>query len=221
MLHAPWSPCYSTAPLGLQLPPSSVYDSCTSTCNLPFLHMSHRPPSQDGASNHAAPPNSPPDPNHDAKPSSPPSPQENPSLVRPSSRHVKIKDHLLRPHLSGNQRTLSDALRAERSREEQETLLEDHDTETGDGHACAHDAQAQPRPLSPYEPHSDLNVYYNIHRIRRLILASIEDPYGMEQLKEPRMNVLIVKPLVDRLYDPDDISTGGLLMHSQSSSAMH
>jgi hypothetical protein len=44
--------------------------------------------------------------------------------------------------------------------------------------------------------------------IRRLILAVIEDPYSIEQLREPRMNVLIVKPLVDRLYDEDDISIG-------------
>lgn len=44
--------------------------------------------------------------------------------------------------------------------------------------------------------------------IRRLVLAVIEDPYSIEQLREPRMNVLIVKPLVDRLYDEDDISIG-------------
>lgn len=44
--------------------------------------------------------------------------------------------------------------------------------------------------------------------IRRLVLAVIEDPYSIEQLREPRMNVLIVKPLVDRLYDEDDISVG-------------
>lgn len=79
--------------------------------------------------------------------------------------------------------------------------------------------------FAPY-PHSELKVYYNIHRyvdmittqnsdqpltpssIRRLILAVIEDPYSTEQLREPRMNVLIVKPLVDRLYDEDDISIG-------------
>lgn len=47
--------------------------------------------------------------------------------------------------------------------------------------------------------------------IRRLILAVIEDPYSIEQLREPRMNVLIVKPLVDRLYDEDDISIGTYL----------
>jgi len=44
--------------------------------------------------------------------------------------------------------------------------------------------------------------------IRRLVLAVIEDPYSVEQLREPRMNVLIVKPLVDRLYDEGDISIG-------------
>lgn len=44
--------------------------------------------------------------------------------------------------------------------------------------------------------------------IRRLVLAVIEDPYSIEQLREPRMNVLIVKPLVDRLYDENDISVG-------------
>ena len=37
-------------------------------------------------------------------------------------------------------------------------------------------------------------------------MAVIEDPYTVDQLREPRMNVLIVKPLVDRLYDEDDIS---------------
>ncbi|OBR05438.1 Nonselective cation channel [Colletotrichum higginsianum IMI 349063] len=48
------------------------------------------------------------------------------------------------------------------------------------------------------------SVYFTIHRIRRLILASIDDPYTLDQLREPRMNSLVVRPLVDRLYDPDD-----------------
>ncbi|KAH8891150.1 hypothetical protein GQ53DRAFT_649168, partial [Thozetella sp. PMI_491] len=34
----------------------------------------------------------------------------------------------------------------------------------------------------------------------------IDDPYTMEQLTEPKMNSLIVRPLVNRLYDPTDIS---------------
>ncbi|ORY18246.1 hypothetical protein BCR34DRAFT_583159 [Clohesyomyces aquaticus] len=58
----------------------------------------------------------------------------------------------------------------------------------------------------PPNPHSSLPVYVTIHRIRRLIEASIDDPYTMDQLREPQMNVIIVRPLVDRLHDEDDIS---------------
>lgn len=35
-----------------------------------------------------------------------------------------------------------------------------------------------------------------------------DDPYSLEQLKEPRMNILIVRALVDRLYNPSDVSVG-------------
>ena len=34
----------------------------------------------------------------------------------------------------------------------------------------------------------------------------IDDPYSADQLKSPRMNVAVVRPLVDHLYDPDDVS---------------
>jgi hypothetical protein len=36
----------------------------------------------------------------------------------------------------------------------------------------------------------------------------VDDPYTLEQLQGPRINVALVRPLVDRLYDPDDISIG-------------
>lgn len=39
-----------------------------------------------------------------------------------------------------------------------------------------------------------------------------DDPYTPEQLKAPRMNKLVVRPLVDQLYDPDDISVGTKLL---------
>ncbi|KAJ8112304.1 hypothetical protein OPT61_g5301 [Boeremia exigua] len=135
------------------------------------------------------------------------SPKARPSLEeRKSSRHVEFRNHLRRPHLTETQRTLSDALRAAKSREEQETLLPDEDHAGSDGCFNGTGQPAGPREaFAPY-PHSELKVYYNIHRIRRLILAVIEDPYSIEQLREPRMNVLIVKPLVDRLYEEDDIS---------------
>lgn len=35
-----------------------------------------------------------------------------------------------------------------------------------------------------------------------------DDPYSLEQLKSPRMNVAVVRPLIDHLYDPDDVSIG-------------
>ena len=34
----------------------------------------------------------------------------------------------------------------------------------------------------------------------------IDDPYSLDQLKSPRMNVAVVRPLVDHLYDPTDVS---------------
>ena len=36
----------------------------------------------------------------------------------------------------------------------------------------------------------------------------IDDPYSLEQLRDPRMNMTIVRPLVDKLYELDDVSTG-------------
>ncbi|OCL14854.1 hypothetical protein AOQ84DRAFT_330351 [Glonium stellatum] len=100
-------------------------------------------------------------------------------------------------------RSLSEALRAVRSREEQETLLGDEEQADPDG--CLR-GDGGPRPIFVPDPHSGLPIYMTIHRIRRVILASIDDPYTTDQLKEPRMNILIVKPIVDRLYDPDDVS---------------
>ncbi|KAL6709439.1 hypothetical protein ACN47E_001374 [Coniothyrium glycines] len=134
------------------------------------------------------------------------SPKCRPSPSRQPSRHIEFRKFLKRPHLTETQRTLSDALRSAKSREDQETLLPDDDHAGSDG--CFN---AQGEPLTPRDvttPVSSKNerVYFNIHRIRRLVLALIEDPYTVEQLREPRMNVLIVKPLVDRLYDEEDIS---------------
>jgi hypothetical protein len=38
----------------------------------------------------------------------------------------------------------------------------------------------------------------------------LDDPYTLDQLMSPRINVSIVRPLTDRLYDPDDVSMGKL-----------
>ncbi|KAF9878175.1 putative nonselective cation channel [Colletotrichum karsti] len=56
------------------------------------------------------------------------------------------------------------------------------------------------------EEEKALPIYVSMHRVRRLIIASIDDPYTLDQLSDPRLNVLIVRPLVDRLYNPKDIT---------------
>ena len=58
----------------------------------------------------------------------------------------------------------------------------------------------------PPNPFADLPVYTTIHRVRREVIASIDDPYSLEQLRAPRINVAIVRPLVKKLCDRQDDS---------------
>ncbi|KAH7034990.1 uncharacterized protein B0I36DRAFT_317374 [Microdochium trichocladiopsis] len=51
-----------------------------------------------------------------------------------------------------------------------------------------------------------LPVYTNIHRIRRDVIAIVEDYLTFEQLRDLRLNLSVVRPLVDKLYELDDIS---------------
>ncbi|KAI4221223.1 MAG: hypothetical protein L6R36_007054 [Xanthoria steineri] len=60
-------------------------------------------------------------------------------------------------------------------------------------------------PCQP-DPHGALPVYTNIHMVRREVIDHVDDPYSLEQLRAPRMNVLMVRPMVDRLYALNDIS---------------
>lgn len=99
-------------------------------------------------------------------------------------------------------KNINEALRLERSREEQETLL-GADEEADDDGCYPPRTNDEPRAANP---HRNLPVYATIHKIRRLVIASIDDPYTLDQLKSPRMNVAVVRPLVDHLYDPDDVS---------------
>ncbi|KAK7543575.1 hypothetical protein IWX49DRAFT_328964 [Phyllosticta citricarpa] len=109
----------------------------------------------------------------------------------------------MRPTTSRNSSRLSAALASLRAQEEQETLLgDDEERVDGDG-GVGYNPDEE---IFASDPHKDLPVYRTIHRIRRLILASIDDPYTLVQLRDPRMNALIVRPLVDRLYDPKDCS---------------
>ncbi|KAF2233741.1 receptor-activated Ca2+-permeable cation channel [Viridothelium virens] len=99
-------------------------------------------------------------------------------------------------------RSITEALRQARSREEQETLLGDEEQADDDG---CYPPRRDDRPYVE-NPHAGLPVYMTIQRIRRLVIASIDDPYSPEQLRSPRMVGAVVRPLVDHLYDPDDVS---------------
>ncbi|KAK8138704.1 nonselective cation channel [Apiospora sp. TS-2023a] len=54
--------------------------------------------------------------------------------------------------------------------------------------------------------HAHLPVYTNIHRIRRDVVSIVEDYLTIEQLRDLRLNISVVRPLVDKLYELDDIS---------------
>lgn len=101
----------------------------------------------------------------------------------------------------GVRRTISEALRLARERDEQENLLADDEALVESADSCL-----GPLRRVHTNPHEDLPVYKTIHRIRRLILASIDDPYTLDQLQGPRINVALIRPLVERLFDPDDVS---------------
>lgn len=47
----------------------------------------------------------------------------------------------------------------------------------------------------------------------RLLTCFLDDPYNIEQLRDPRMNLSVVRPLVDKLYELDDVSVGMYCIH--------
>ncbi|EFW99534.1 receptor-activated Ca2+-permeable cation channel [Grosmannia clavigera kw1407] len=70
----------------------------------------------------------------------------------------------------------------------------------------SHEIEAEPVYACIANPHSHLPVYTNIHRIRRDIVAVVEDYLSAEQLRDMRINISVIRPLVDKLYELDDIS---------------
>ncbi|KAI1114394.1 nonselective cation channel [Nemania sp. NC0429] len=64
--------------------------------------------------------------------------------------------------------------------------------------------------------HTDLPVYTTIHRIRRDVTSIVEDYLSFEQLGDLRLNVSVVRPLVDKLYGLDDISIVYCLLVNRS-----
>ncbi|KAI4162686.1 MAG: hypothetical protein LQ342_003732 [Letrouitia transgressa] len=94
--------------------------------------------------------------------------------------------------------------------EEEDPLLggEEYDTE--------------PEDPCPQNPHADRPIYNYVHLIRREVISRIDDPYSLEQLRAPRMNAMLVRPLVDRLYELDDISIGVIqFLHEQTYHSHH
>lgn len=81
---------------------------------------------------------------------------------------------------------------------ERRPLLSRLYTETGDN--------GDPVYSCMTNPHSHLPVYTNIHRIRRDIISVVEDYLGLEQLRDVRINVTVVRPLVDKFYELEDVS---------------
>lgn len=120
-------------------------------------------------------------------------PHPTPSTIKRSSHH----------------RGFSWSFRDSRAQEEQEHLLAPaHDEEEhadSDGLYPPHCCWTNDHP-DPPNPHRGLPVYENIHMVRRDIINSIDDPYSLDQLKAPRMNISVVRPLVDQYYDMQDAS---------------
>ncbi|KAI1455649.1 nonselective cation channel [Annulohypoxylon moriforme] len=65
-------------------------------------------------------------------------------------------------------------------------------------------------------PHAHLPVYTNIHRIRRDVISIVEDYLTLEQLTDIRLNISVVRPLVDKLYEQNDISIVYCLLVNRS-----
>ena len=58
----------------------------------------------------------------------------------------------------------------------------------------------------PPNPYAHLPIYATIHRVRLEVIASLDDPYSLDQLRAPRINVSVVRPLVNRIWDFKDVS---------------
>lgn len=109
---------------------------------------------------------------------------------------------------NGN-RGFSGSLRLYRTHDERDHLLAAaHDEEEhadSDGLYPPNCCWTSDNP-DPPNPHRECKVYENIHRIRREMVNSIDDPYSLEQLRAPRMNLSVVRPLVDQFYEMKDVS---------------
>lgn len=70
----------------------------------------------------------------------------------------------------------------------------------------SHEVDPEPVFSCAVNSHSHLPVYTTIHRIRRDVVSIVEDYMTLEQLRDLRINLSVIRPLVDKLYEMDDIS---------------
>lgn len=72
----------------------------------------------------------------------------------------------------------------------------------------SHELDSEPVFSCVPNSHSHLPVYTNIYRVRRDVVSIVEDYMSLEQLRDVRINISVIRPLVDKLYELDDISIG-------------
>lgn len=72
----------------------------------------------------------------------------------------------------------------------------------------SHELDPEPVFSCSVNGHAHLPVYTTIHRIRRDVVSIVEDYMTLEQLRDLRINLSVIRPLVDKLYEMDDISIG-------------
>jgi len=96
-----------------------------------------------------------------------------------NSGHIQLAAEPQRPQLpkrntvrGESTKSISEALRLARSREEQETLLGEEEQADDDG---CYPPRQNDEPRTP-NPHRHLPIYTTIHKVRRLVIASIGMP---------------------------------------------
>ena len=83
---------------------------------------------------------------------------------------------------------------------------------TGLSYREANSGQQDPTLDSIPNSHAHLPVYTTILRIRRDIVAAVEDYLSLDRLKDVGVNISLIRPLVDKYYDQDDVSIGKLCL---------
>lgn len=111
-----------------------------------------------------------------------------------NSGHIQMAAEPRRPHLfkrntmrGESTKSISEALRLARSREEQETLLGEEEQADDDG---CYPPRKNDDPRTP-NPHQHLPIYTTIHKIRRLIIASIGMPLWVRAARGGRLMLSI------------------------------